>query len=430
MPGAARSFCVTIPIRRLMISKLSAIPAYWRATHPAASRDVLLAQQSARLDQWLQTKVPRVPAYAGFQGRLCDLPLTDKATIMARFDHYNTATITADAGWAAFEDTKRIGNFTVGASTGTSGNRGLFVISDHERFRWLGTILGKTVPGFWRTQHRVAVILPLNTPLYDSANKLGVLSLQFFDINAGPEAWVDELRVFDPTIIIAPPKILTWLAHAGKALRPRKVFSAAETCDPQDKAIIECRFPAPMGEIFMATEGLFAVSCAEGSLHLCEDTMHFELPQVGSDPDVRALIVSDFSRNTQIMARYQMNDLVRLGHACACGSPLLTVAEVIGRKDDCFYIGPDKTMFTPDVLRNAIIDADRGISDFRLRQIAANKVVLMLPIGTGTETIQQAKLGLTDIFAKRGLQPEISHEIKDLSQITSVKRRRIENRAV
>ena len=45
----------------------------------------------------------------------------------------------------------------IGMSTGTSGNRGYYVITARERFVWLGTILAKTVPdALWRS-HRVAL---------------------------------------------------------------------------------------------------------------------------------------------------------------------------------------------------------------------------------------------------------------------------------
>ncbi len=76
---------------------------------------------------------------------------------MNTFEAFNVAGITAEQAWHAIEGTRRIGEYTVVASTGTSGNRGLFIISEAERFKWLGTILAKALPDVWRTRDRVAV---------------------------------------------------------------------------------------------------------------------------------------------------------------------------------------------------------------------------------------------------------------------------------
>lgn len=40
---------------------------------------------------------------------------------------------------------------TVGLSSGTSGNRGLFLVSEREQDAWTGTVLAKLLPGgLWR----------------------------------------------------------------------------------------------------------------------------------------------------------------------------------------------------------------------------------------------------------------------------------------
>ncbi|WP_411890323.1 CoF synthetase [Yoonia sp. SDW83-1] len=392
--------------------------AYWRA------RRITTAQQletvhDRRLQHWLQHDVPHVRRYAGFAGTLSDLPIVDKATLMADFAAFNTAGITAEMGWAAFAGDRMVGEHVVGASTGTSGNRGLFVISQAERFCWLGTILAKALPGFWRESHRVAILLPLNTPLYDSANRLRRLSLKFFDLSGD---WATGLQVFDPTVIIAPPKILRSLAEQKMPLTPRKIYAGAEQLDPLDRAVIEAHFGLTLGQIYMATEGLFAVSCARGTLHLCQDTMHFELPPVG-DGDLHEVIISDFSREVQIMARYRMNDLIRLAPDCPCGSPLQPVAEVVGRMDDCFVLGPDKLMLTPDVIRNAVVDSDRRITDFRVVQTGDSTISLQVPVG-----MEAASAALQKLFQNKGLNITIQHDQTPITLRTDRKLRRVENR--
>ena len=338
------------------------------------SRKALEDWQERRLASWLAEDVPEVAAFERVRS-LSELPVMEKADLMTDFSRYNIAGITNDMGWAAFAGEKQIGDLIVGASTGTSGNRGLFVISQAERFAWLGAILAKCLPEFWRKRDRVAVLLPVNTPLYDSANSARALSLLFFDIGQPFEAVADDLVSFAPTVIVAPPRMLRRLAEERVSITPRKIFAAAETLDPVDRPVIEAGFGLSVGQIYMATEGLLATTCAHGALHLAEDCMHIELePRTGG---LVTPVISDFNRRTQIMARYRMNDLIRLDDApCRCGSPLRRVAEVVGRQDDVFALGG--VQVTPDVLRNAIVDADRSINDFSLVQTDPDQVELGL----------------------------------------------------
>ncbi|TIX93818.1 MAG: CoF synthetase, partial [Mesorhizobium sp.] len=110
---------------------------------------------------------------------------------------------------------------------------------------------------------------------------------------------------------------------------------------------------------YMATEGLFAVTCRQGGLHLAEDSVFFEFEPAG-DGLVTPLVTA-FRRQTQIMARYRMNDLLRLSEQpCNCGSPLRCVDEVVGRMDDVFRLESvaGQVLLTPDILRNAVLKAD------------------------------------------------------------------------
>ncbi len=162
-----------------------AVESYFRVRslpYRVGDREGLLAWQSARLQRWLRDDIGKVAAFQAFAGsdvKLEDIPIMEKSDLMADFSRYNVPHITNEQGWRAFEGDRRIGDYIVGASTGTSGNRGLFVISQTERFAWLGAILAKALPDFWRHRDRVALLLPIDTPLYDSANRTRRLTLRF-----------------------------------------------------------------------------------------------------------------------------------------------------------------------------------------------------------------------------------------------------------
>lgn len=365
--------------------------------------------QDRRLAHWLRTAAPRVGAFAGSAAtRLEALPVMDKAILTAGFAAYNRPGITAGEVRAAIDAGEdRVRGHPIGQSTGTSGNRGYYVISDAERFVWLGTILAKALPDIAWRRHRVALALPGFSTLYRSAEHGRRISLRFFDLGLGVDAWADALARFAPDVIVAPPKVLRRLAEGGR-LGARHLFSGAEVLDPLDRAVIEAATGARVREIYMATEGLFGVGCPHGTLHLAEDAVRFEWLAAGETGLVTPL-VTDFTRRTQIMARYRMNDLLALSDMpCPCGSPLQAVARVEGRQDDVFELrgaGGGWRMVTPDVLRNAVVDADRAIADFRIVQTAADRVAVSLDPALPADCDARVVASLAALFERMGVVP-------------------------
>ncbi|MEO1656634.1 MAG: F390 synthetase-related protein [Pseudomonadota bacterium] len=405
----------------------AAAKGYFRTrfvTRSGLSRARFERWQARRLAVYLRDHAVRAAAFADLGNHpLSDFPVMDKATLMEDFARYNRFGITADEAWDAMERNVRVHGCAVGASTGTSGNRGLYLVSDAERFEWLGVMLAKALPDAWRRAHRVAIMLPASSSLYDAANESGRLALKFFDLREGVAKHEGALAAFAPTCLVAPPKALLALTTADESIAPERVFSAAEVLDPADRHVIEERFGG-LAQIYMATEGLLAVTCSHGTLHLAEDLMHFEFEPIG---DLVSPIITDFSRRTQMMVRYRMNDLLRLkDEPCPCGSPLQAVAEIAGRTDDAFVLegesGP--TMVTPDVIRNAVVGADRTITDFRVRQTGPQAVTVVLEPGRGEGAYVQA--ALAELFAGHGCTAEITVVHEALSAPFDRKLRRVE----
>jgi putative adenylate-forming enzyme len=386
--------------------------------------------QARTLKRWLSRDLPKVDFYGRHTHTLAELQIVDKATQMAEFKRFNRLGLSAEEIRTTLQEgSLQVGKHTIGSSTGTSGNRGLFVISQAENNAWLGSILAKTIPDLLWTRQRVAIVLPQYTRLYDNAGKFSRLELRFFDLTLGPECWLKELEAFAPTVVVAPPKVLRHLSEKSTAICPTRLFSAAETLDPMDRSAIEAYFGKMLEQIYMATEGLLAVTCRHGNLHLAEDSVFFEFEPVGEG--LVSPIITSFRRRVQIMARYRMNDLLRLSpHPCPCGSVLRHVEEVVGRQDDVFQLATQNglTMVTPDVLRNAIQKADGRIDDFRLVQTDRNRIELNLNPDLPNDAASAATLAIKKLVADRQAYAEVITNRRNLGLETNRKLRRVECR--
>lgn len=376
------------------------------------TRDDVRRYQRGRLARLEQCVERDIPFYRDLSARgFANWPIIDKAALLSDFARFNRASLELDevrailaAGGSA------VRGQVVGHSTGTSGNRGYFVIGNAERFVWLGTILAKTLPdALWR-RHRVALALPGFPSLYRSASSGSRINLRFFDLADGVDAWADEMRQFAPDTIVAPPKVLRLLAERNM-LTARTIFSCAEVLDPIDRAQIEAATGQMVREIYMATEGLFGVSCTHGTLHLAEDNVHFEWEDAAPDSALKMPIVSDFTRRAQAMARYRMNDLIELDERpCPCGSPLQPVRRIVGRRDDMFLLAARDgglRHVTPDVLRNAMVQADRRIQDFRIVQTGASAIAVTLDAQLPRECGEAVQSTIDAMAARLGLRPVV-----------------------
>ena len=383
------------------------LAARWRAAR-LRDRDSLMRCQETRLRHLTRHACRSMAFYRPYATRRFeDFPVVAKDVMLENFVAMNCAGIDLDTLRNTLAEGKeRIGRHIIGQSTGTSGNRGYYVISEAERFVWLGTILAKTLPdALWR-RHRLALAMPGLSSLYRSATSGSRIELGFFDLSRGVESWADELTAFAPDTIVAPPKVLRWLAEHDR-LRCEHIFSGAEVLDPLDRAVIEGATGRRVREIYMATEGLFGVACALGTLHLAEDVVHFEWERPDPASVLVSPIVTDFTRRTQAMIRYRMNDLLELDAApCPCGSPYQAVKRIQGRRDDIFLL--DGRMVTPDILRNAVVDSHPAIADFRIVQTGPNAITVALAEDLPRHVDDRVRAMLLDRLSPLAASPEIT----------------------
>lgn len=394
--------------------------------HPT-DRATLLRTQERRLARFLATTLPRAPFYRTHAGKsLAALPVVDKSKMLADFAGFNTVGVSLDQALAVALEAEKSRDFrptleangkelTVGLSSGTSGTRGVFLVSATERARWAGLLLGRLLARDSLRQ----VLHPLRPPLLISfflrANSnlystLGgrKIDFQFHDLWAPWPEHLARLNAHPPDVLAAPPTVLKKLTEGrtdgALHMAPRQVISVAEVLEPDDeKAIVEA-WGVPVQQVYQATEGFLGASCAAGRVHLNEEEIHFEMEWLDAERRRFHPIVTDFSRTTQLVVRYRLDDVLRLAEGpCPCGRPTLSLEAIEGRADDVLWgeaiDGGAAVAVFPDLVRNAMARVE-GLGDYRLMQ-EGNRWLVATPSAGVAEAIRRELRAQADRLAIR-----------------------------
>lgn len=308
-------------------------------------------------------------------------PVIDKLVMMEHFDRLNTAGIRkAEAFELALraertrDFTPTIGGVTIGLSSGTSGSRGLFVVSPAERRAWAGAVLAKVLPGSIADRQRIAFFLRADSNLYGTVGG-GRLQFAFYDLLAPLRHHLDRLAEQQPSLLVAPPSMLRLLADERRAgrlsIRPGRIVSVAEVLDPLDRTAIEEAFGHSPHQVYQCTEGFLGATCACGTLHLNEDIVFVQKEYVDRGLRKFVPIITDFSRLAQPIVRYRLDDvLTERERPCPCGSPFTALESIEGRCDDLFYLpareGGGWVRVFPDFIARAVMAASANIEAYRV----------------------------------------------------------------
>ena len=355
------------------------------------NRDDLLLWQEKMWERHQRNVLVNSPFYSRYVGKpLSDWPVMGKKEHMEKFNSINTASLDRETALTIAIKSEQDRNFTptyngysVGLSSGTSGNRGLFVVSENERAEWAGTIVAKILPFKFQKQ-KIAFFLRANNNLYETVNSK-LIAFKFFDLKDDIEDHIKALNLFKPDILIGPAQILAILAKYQRnklSISPSKIISVAEVLEENDKVNIESAFTLSVSQVYQCTEGFLGNTCEHGNLHLNEDIIIVEKDWIDADKTRFVPIITDFKRSTQPIIRYRLDDiLVEEKEICPCGSPFTRLKKVEGRCDDIIKLtspqGDLKEVF-PDFIRNAIIASSEHIEEYQVSQIEPEKLLIKL----------------------------------------------------
>ncbi len=347
------------------------------------------------------------PFYAALYGaepatRWRTLPTIDKAVMMANLSTLNTRQVkletaleTALAAESSRDFRSRVGDLTVGLSSGTSGHRGLFLIDEQEQARWAGTVVARVAPRIRRHGVRITLFSMSGSNLYQRLQR-GWLSFQHFNLATPIDEAVTRLNSHPPDLLAGPPSYLHALSErqlAGELrIRPERLISVAEVLEPQIETQLRERFACAVHQIYQCTEGLIGVSCKNGRLHLQEDLVVVQTESVEATAESQRVtpIITDLWRQVQPIIRYRLNDILALcpAEACSCGSGFRTIERIEGRLDDvCRFAASDGSLLSvfPATIRRMVLLASGAVRDYEVIQERDSQLRVRLALASGAE---------------------------------------------
>ena len=399
-------------------------------------------RQLRRYARWARQAFPFYKPWAN--APLTQWPVLEKTDYLHHFTGLNAVGLSlaecralAQAAEASRDFTGQLPQeLSVGLSSGTVGQQGVFVVSRRERLAWAGAMLAKALPDSILKPARIALFLRANNPLYETLSSRH-LRFAYFDLTRPLAQLRHELAAFGPTVLVAPAYVLRLLAEAERqqplGVAPARIYSAAEVLEAEDRTIIEQVFRQPVYEIYQAAEGFLGISCAHGRLHLNEDLLHFEREYLDAASGRFVPVITDFRRSTQAIIRYRLTDvLVEAPEPCPCGSPFAALARIEGRCDDVLVL-PTATgqlvPIFPDFVRNAMLQSSAHMQDFRCVQSAPAQLTLYLATAGGELAAVQAAAAqaLAALWQHYGVvPPQLSFGTLEPITDLRLKRRRVQ----
>lgn len=388
----------------------------------------------------LQKILAHAPFYRELANRnaaLLEYPVVNKQLFMQHFNEINTCAIDKQEAMQLAITAEQTRDFsptlngvTVGLSSGTSGNRGIFLASEKERAWWVGGILDRVI-GFSLSRRTVAFFLRANSNLYGSVQS-NLLQFSFFDLLGEMNTHVQQLNVLQPDILVAQPSVLMELARRKEQrelkINPARIISVAEVLYPEDAAYLQKVFGQIIHQVYQCTEGFLAATCEQGTLHFNEDFLIIEKKYLDEGRVRFHPVITDLIRQSQPVVRYELNDIIHEKKNCLCGSKMLAIEKIEGRSDDVLKFRSDtgqEVSIYPDYVRRAVILADESITEYQVVQQGANEIGLFT--NGSEENFRRAQQVLSGFLQEKKISNVTIQQLNKIVHFNGNKFRRVIN---
>ncbi|GAA3574118.1 coenzyme F390 synthetase [Amycolatopsis ultiminotia] len=360
--------------------------------------------------------------YRGLPERIEDpavLPVTDKKTLMARFDDWPTdREITYHRVRSVVDDpgligTRFAGKYLVATTSGTTGSRGIFVFD--ERYLAVAGALGSQAMGSWlgfrgavraaarglrfaqlvATGGHYAGFAGYTRTVAESRWRKRILKP--FSVHKPIPELVAELDEYRPAVVIGYAAVIMQLAAEQQAGRlhidPVLVVPAGETMTTADTTRIGAAFRATVATLYSCTECTYLSNgCAYGWYHVNSDWAVLEPVDAQFRPTPPGewsdtVLISNLANRVQPFLRYNLGDSVLLRpDPCPCGNPLPAL-RVRGRSADIltFPSGHGKTVAFAPLTFSTLFDRTPGVELFQIEQTAPATLRVRLAVTRGAD---------------------------------------------
>lgn len=350
------------------------------------SREQISAYQEKKFKTLVKKTLRKSPFYQAYLDKpFHEWPIINKKIMMTHFDEINTVKIKKDMALelalkaeSSRDFTALIDNVAVGLSSGTSGNRGLFLANAQERDAWAGILLAKVLPKGLKRQERIAFFLRANNRLYTTLSKSRKIQFTFFDLFEDFETHLEKLNRLQPTILSAPASVLLALAKEKHRLHivPEKIFAVAEVLEARDEALIGKAFNCPISQVYQCTEGFLAVSDKSNN-HLLMNEEYLIIEKEWLDETRFVPIITDLMRTTQPIIRYRLDDVLIEAESTTVFTRL---ARVEGRVGDICYATKGKKVIPlfADLIRQKMASFPFEFDDYTIQQLDLNRFTIQI----------------------------------------------------
>ncbi|KTD05728.1 F390 synthetase-related protein [Fluoribacter gormanii] len=350
------------------------------------SRDQLSTYQEKQFRKLIKKTLYKSPFYQPYLDKpFNEWPIINKKIMMQHFDEINTVKIKKDRALKLAlkaENTRDfsalIDGIAVGLSSGTSGNRGLFLVNKKERDAWAGILLAKALPKGLKRKERIAFFLRANNKLYTTLSKSKKIQFHFFDLLENFETHIDRLNEIQPTLLSAPTSVLLALTKEKQRLSitPEKIFAVAEVLEKRDEAIISTAFNCQVAQVYQCTEGFLAISDKDSNRLLMNEE-YLIIEKDWLDEKRFVPIITDLLRTTQPIIRYRLDDVLIEEQS----NDVFTRLEGIeGRVGDICYATQNNKVFPlfADLIRQKMASFTFEFDDYTIQQHALNQFTIQI----------------------------------------------------
>lgn len=358
------------------------------------------------------------------------LPVTNKKDLMSHFNEWITdPEVTIEEVHSFVNNPALIGEYfldkyTVATTSGTTGERGVFLIDKRSMavtgvlaLRMLSTWLNfSDVLRIILSGRRLAMVNAMGGHFASAVAatrllKRGSKWFQVFPVNTPLPEMVKKLNEFRPVLVASYASIARLLANQQEAgllhINPVLVVLAAEGLPTPEYDRIARAFKARVRDSYAATECPFiSYRCQYGWLHLNTDWLLLEpvdrdYKPIPAGEQSYTVLLSNLANTIQPILRYDLGDsILQKIEPCECRNPFPAI-QVQGRTADILTFpadngGPATTSIAPLVFAT-LSDRVVGIEVFQLVQTTPTKVRVRLKLAPEADPDYVWQTVLTEI---------------------------------